>query len=248
MDEVSLLIDKRVIFDSAKMTLTNGNKTTRISESETKLLLAFYRGIYNKEDIISFVWKKRAGCVSESSYYKLINQMRNNFSVIGLNAADIVTRPRIGVSLSLSLEPVKQERTDACENVRNEACETDIQQVRITDSEKIKAKLFLLALTMVLLLFTGIAMLFWHASVQNKPKSSFRMLGDEDGYTFFRMATDKVTFEEVVSAYKTLKLPLCRQNGHYLYYLREPNMNLFLQCLNPVESTVPKGITIKERY
>ncbi len=54
--------------------------------------------------------------------------------------------------------------------------------------------------------------------------------------------------EEVVSAYNTLTLPLCRQNGHYLYYLREPNMNLFLQCLNPVETAVPKCITIKERY
>ncbi|STR43988.1 Uncharacterised protein [Klebsiella michiganensis] len=75
MDEKSLLIAKKVIFDSTKMTLTNGDKIIKISESETNLLLAFYRGIYKKEDIINFVWKNRAGCVSESSYYKLINQM-----------------------------------------------------------------------------------------------------------------------------------------------------------------------------
>ena len=89
------------------MTLANGNKIIKISESETNLLLAFHRGIYKKKDIIDFVWKNRAGCVSESSYYKLINQMRNNFSLVGLKADDIVTRPRIGVSLSLPLEPLK---------------------------------------------------------------------------------------------------------------------------------------------
>lgn len=123
MDEKSLLIAKKVIFDSAKMTLTNGDKIIKISESETNLLLAFYRGIYKKEDIINFVWKNRAGCVSESSYYKLINQMRNNFVLVGLNAADIVTRPRIGVSLSLALEPIKKEPTPRCENVRDAGCE-----------------------------------------------------------------------------------------------------------------------------
>ncbi|EAN5835877.1 transmembrane regulator, partial [Salmonella enterica] len=26
------------------------------------------------------------------------------------------------------------------------------------------------------------------------------------------------------------------------------NMNIFLQCLNPVEMAVPKCITVKERY
>ncbi|MBJ8371491.1 winged helix-turn-helix domain-containing protein [Citrobacter cronae] len=248
MDEKSLLIDKKVIFDSAKMTLTNGDKIIKISESETNLLLAFYRGIYKKEDIINFVWKNRAGCVSESSYYKLINLMRNNFDLVGLNAADIVTRPRIGVTLSLALDPIEKEPTPACENVGDAGREKDSHQVVITDVKKIAAKIRLLILTIILLLLTGIAMLFQHAPAQNKYNSSFRMLGDEDGYIFFKMANDKVTFKEVVSAYKTLTLPLCSQNGHYLYYLREPNMNLFLQCLNPVETAVPKCITIKERY
>lgn len=60
-----------------------------------------------KEDIIHFVWENRGGCVSESSYYKLINQMRNDFSSIGLQSSDIVTRPRVGVSLSVAIEPIK---------------------------------------------------------------------------------------------------------------------------------------------
>ncbi|MDP1257443.1 hypothetical protein Q6301_10600 [Klebsiella quasipneumoniae] len=248
MDEESLLIAKKVIFDSARMTLANGNKIIKISESETNLLLAFHRGIYKKEDIIDFVWKNRAGCVSESSYYKLINQMRNNFALIGLKAADIVTRPRIGVSLSLPLEPFKDERSEAGENTRDTMREKDNRQTHLAEGKKFSAKIRLLVLAMLLMLLTAVAMLFQHAPAQSKQKSSFRMLGNKNGYIFFRMASDKVTFKEVVSAYNTLTLPLCRQNGHYLYYLREPNMNLFLQCLNPVETAVPKCITIKERY
>lgn len=53
MDEELLLIAKKVIFDSARMTLANGNKIIKISESETNLLLAFHRGIYKKISLIS---------------------------------------------------------------------------------------------------------------------------------------------------------------------------------------------------
>ncbi|SPY95449.1 Uncharacterised protein [Proteus mirabilis] len=58
MDEKKFLIDEKVIFDSNKMILANNNKIIKISESESNLLLAFYQGIYKKEDIINFVWKK----------------------------------------------------------------------------------------------------------------------------------------------------------------------------------------------
>ncbi len=33
--------------------------------------------------------------------------MRNDFSSIGLQPSDIVTRPRVGVSLSVAIEPIK---------------------------------------------------------------------------------------------------------------------------------------------
>lgn len=33
--------------------------------------------------------------------------MRNDFSSIGLQSSDIVTRPRVGVSLSVAIEPIK---------------------------------------------------------------------------------------------------------------------------------------------
>ncbi|MCS6036227.1 hypothetical protein LNQ52_02825 [Klebsiella pneumoniae subsp. pneumoniae] len=90
-----------------------------------------------KEDIIDFVWKNRAGCVSESSYYKLINQMRNNFSLVGLKADDIVTRPRIGVSLSLPLEPFKKQRSEAGEQASDTARGKDSRQTHLAEGKKI---------------------------------------------------------------------------------------------------------------
>ncbi|STR58646.1 Uncharacterised protein [Klebsiella pneumoniae] len=150
-----------------------------------------------------------------------------------------------GVSLSLPLEPLKKQRSEAGEQTSDTARGKDSRQTHLAEGKKFTAKIRLLVLTMLLMLLTAIAMLFQHAPVQNKHKSTFRMLGDKDGYIFFKMASDKVTFKEVVSAYNTLTLPLCRQNGHYLYYLREPNMNLFLQCLNPVETAVPNALPSK---
>ncbi|EGX6667717.1 transmembrane regulator, partial [Salmonella enterica] len=40
MNETIFLLDKRVVFDSTKMTLSHGNEIIRISEAETHLLLA----------------------------------------------------------------------------------------------------------------------------------------------------------------------------------------------------------------
>ncbi|SUC39605.1 Uncharacterised protein [Proteus mirabilis] len=100
----------------------------------------------------------------------------------------------------------------------------------------------------ILILLSTIALLIVHGHESHRYHSHFQLLGHYDSYHFYKMTTDKVAFEEVVAAYDSLTLPICRANGHYLYYIREPNMDLFLQCLNPVESAVPKCMTIKERY
>lgn len=49
MNESIFLLDKRVVFDSTKMTLSHGNEIIRISEAETHLLLAFWHGLYKKK-------------------------------------------------------------------------------------------------------------------------------------------------------------------------------------------------------
>ncbi|WP_368925170.1 transcriptional regulator [Proteus mirabilis] len=248
MDEKKFLIDEKVIFNSNKMILANNNKIIKISESESNLLLAFYQGIYKKEDIINFVWKNRAGCVSESSYYKLINQIRNNFTLIGLNADDIVTRPRIGISLTVTLEPIVTEETTPYESSKELENTRDQQPKIISSNSIIPRKKLLIILGSILILLSTIALLIVHGHESHRYHSHFQLLGHYDSYHFYKMTTDKVAFEEVVAAYDSLTLPICRANGHYLYYIREPNMDLFLQCLNPVESAVPKCMTIKERY
>lgn len=48
MNESIFLLDKRVVFDSTKMTLSHGNEIIRISEAETHLLLAFWHGLYKR--------------------------------------------------------------------------------------------------------------------------------------------------------------------------------------------------------
>ncbi|TYM88873.1 hypothetical protein FYL93_26555, partial [Salmonella enterica subsp. enterica serovar Typhimurium] len=61
----------------------------------------------------------------------------------------------------------------------------------------------------------------YKAPVRNSPDSFFTYLGEYNDYAIYKTKEDKI---------------------------REPNMNIFLQCLNPVEMAVPKCITVKERY
>lgn len=49
MNESIFLLDKRVVFDSTKMTLSHGNEIIRISEADTHLLLCFWHGLYKKK-------------------------------------------------------------------------------------------------------------------------------------------------------------------------------------------------------
>lgn len=53
MNETIFLLDKRVVFDSTKMTLSHGNEIIRISEAETHLLLAFSM-VFTKRRYYSF--------------------------------------------------------------------------------------------------------------------------------------------------------------------------------------------------
>ncbi|WP_042286144.1 winged helix-turn-helix domain-containing protein [Citrobacter sedlakii] len=249
MNATKFLLDGRVLFDSARMTLSRQEKIVRLSESECHLLLAFWLGLYKKEEIINYVWKNRSGCVSESSYYKLINQLRNNFNRVGLHASDIVTHPRVGISLSIML-------TSA-----DEMC--DLQQQNDDGALKIKFRALLshrfmvkcknmraLCCTSGVVLLIGIILIFIFPSdtTRNKSDKAFTLLGEFDGYIFFKMKTDKVTFKQVIAAYTSMTLKPGPQNGHYLYYIREPDINLLFQCLNPIENVVPKCLTIKEQY
>lgn len=172
MNESIFLLDKRVVFDSTKMTLSQGNEILRISEAETHLLLAFWQGLYKKEDIIHFVWENRGGCVSESSYYKLINQMRNDFSSIGLQPSNIVTRPRVGVSLSVSIEPIKKITTV---KVQDKNVNGNLSRKSIIYKIKHNSAFIVLAGVIILILFYGMFHIY-SAPARKSPDAFLRIL------------------------------------------------------------------------
>ncbi|CBG89673.1 winged helix-turn-helix domain-containing protein [Citrobacter rodentium] len=249
MNAKKFLLDQRVLFDSVKMTLTQEDKVVRLSESECHLLLAFWQGLYKKEEIIHFVWKSRGGCVSESSYYKLINQLRNSFSNVGLLASDIVTRPRVGISLSVPMTPVDETPAPRItpDNTTADAEPVNLSPEPQTLKNADRRYLYLTA-SILFLLLVSVAVCLYHTLPRHEAEGVFISLGEFDGYHFYKMKGDKVTFNEVINAYTTMTLKIYRRNGRYIYYVREPDINIFFQCLNPVETAVPKCLTIKERY
>lgn len=50
-----------------------------------------------KREILYTIWESRGVIVTDSSYYKLIKQLRQSFVMIGENEDPIMTLPRIGV-------------------------------------------------------------------------------------------------------------------------------------------------------
>lgn len=84
MSKKKYLIDKKVILDCEKMTLSCDRESLRISESECNLLIAFHEGLFKKDDLIAWVWGRKGVVVSSASYYKLINQLRGSFEKVGL--------------------------------------------------------------------------------------------------------------------------------------------------------------------
>lgn len=56
MSQNNYLIDKRVILDCERMTLSCAGESITISESERSLLIAFYEGLFKKDDLINYVW------------------------------------------------------------------------------------------------------------------------------------------------------------------------------------------------
>ncbi|HIB8811598.1 TPA: winged helix-turn-helix domain-containing protein, partial [Klebsiella pneumoniae] len=113
MSKKKYLIDKKVILDCEKMTLSCDRESLRISESECNLLIAFHEGLFKKDDLIAWVWGRKGVVVSSASYYKLINQLRGSFEKVGLPPSAVLTRPKVGVTLSVSIESLPDASTPA---------------------------------------------------------------------------------------------------------------------------------------
>lgn len=63
MNESIFLLDKRVVFDSTKMTLSHGNEIIRISEAETHLLFGM---VFTKKKILFISFGKIVEAVSQN--------------------------------------------------------------------------------------------------------------------------------------------------------------------------------------
>lgn len=82
----------------------------------------------------------------------------------------------------------------------------------------------------------------------NSKPDYFSELGTYNGYAFYGVTEDNRTLEDAVGAFSELSPQVYKQNGNFIYYIRVPNTNIFVQCLNQLNVSEPKCITIKERY
>ncbi|MCT0098302.1 response regulator [Proteus mirabilis] len=241
------LIDNKVILDIDRMTLSHDHESIKISESECNLLCAFHEGLFKKEDLIDWVWGRKGVIVSNASYYKLLNQLRGSFEKIGLSASAILTRPKVGVTLSVTIEklPDKIEPPYSTEAPLNDTHEPIIELPVVTKLIPRRVSLrkewfFLVCATLFL-----VSLLF----LFNKQNTDyFSPLGTYNGYQFYGVTKDNRTLENAVEAYTELSSQVYKQNGNFIYYIRVPNTNIFVQCLNQLNVEEPKCITIKEIY
>lgn len=102
--ESLVILSDNVIFNPLKRTLSQAGTTVTLSENETCLLKMLLTKTCSKREVMHEIWEKRGVIVTESSYYKLVRQLRTSFKHASLDASLITTLPRIGILYSGSKE------------------------------------------------------------------------------------------------------------------------------------------------
>lgn len=116
----SILLEGRVYFCSKKRCLSYNDKTLSISENESRLLLLLSDGeLHNKNEIINKVWFERGIVVTDSSYYKLIRQLRNSLANFDIPMSTIKTLTRTGICYVGSISANVDSKEDNTENNTN---------------------------------------------------------------------------------------------------------------------------------
>lgn len=95
--EPMILLSEQVVYNPLKRTLSRGRKSINLSENESCLLKMLLIKTSNKREIMHEIWESRGTIVTESSYYKLVRQLRLSFKEVELDENLIMTLPRIGV-------------------------------------------------------------------------------------------------------------------------------------------------------
>ena len=95
--EPMVLLSKQVVYNPLKRTLTKGKRSINLSENESCLLKLLLMKTRNKREVMYEIWEKRGTIVTESSYYKLVRQLRQSFKKVELDENLIMTLPRVGL-------------------------------------------------------------------------------------------------------------------------------------------------------
>ncbi len=95
--EPMVLLCGQVVYDPLKRTLSRGKRTVNLSENESCLLKLLLLKTNSKREVMHEIWEKRGTMVTESSYYKLVRQLRQSFKKVELDENLIMTLPRIGI-------------------------------------------------------------------------------------------------------------------------------------------------------
>ena len=95
--EPMVLLSEQVVYDPLKRTLSRGKNIINLSENESCLLKLVLIKTSSKREIMHEIWEKRGTIVTESSYYKLVRQLRQSFKKAELDENLIMTLPRIGI-------------------------------------------------------------------------------------------------------------------------------------------------------
>ncbi|AJJ64117.1 winged helix-turn-helix domain-containing protein [Yersinia aldovae] len=107
----SVILCEGVIFNSWKRTLTKKETVVVLSESESCLLKMLLAKTCSKREVMYAIWEKRGVIVTESSYYKLVRQLRCSFKKANLDETLIATLPRIGISYTGTKQVLPDEST-----------------------------------------------------------------------------------------------------------------------------------------
>lgn len=95
--EPMILLSEEVVYNPLKRTLSKGKKSISLTENESCLLKLLLVKTSNKREVMYEIWEKRGTIVTESSYYKLVRQLRQSFKKVELDENLIMTLPRIGI-------------------------------------------------------------------------------------------------------------------------------------------------------
>ncbi|WP_050323417.1 winged helix-turn-helix domain-containing protein [Yersinia enterocolitica] len=107
----TVILCEGVIFNSWKRTLTKEETVVLLSESESCLLKMLLEKTCSKREVMYAIWEKRGVIVTESSYYKLVRQLRCSFKKANLDETLIATLPRIGISYTGTKKALTAEST-----------------------------------------------------------------------------------------------------------------------------------------